>query len=122
MAGGGEGALGRGLRGGGRGRPIGERPASRPAAVGGSGGGGAPSVAGRSRSAGCAGARAAGRLLCVSLGGEGGRSLCGRVVEVPFPLPAPPSSGQAPLQRPPFLLVAAAGEVRRGEAGAAGVM
>lgn len=55
----------------------------------------------------------------VSPRAEGVKSLCDRVVvvAVAFPLPAPPSSGQAPLQRPPFLLVPAAGEVRLGATG-----
>lgn len=112
--GGGEGALGRGLCGGGRGRPIGERPASRPAAFGGGrGGGGAPLAVNLSRSAGCAALGPPGASF-VSPWAQGGKSPCDRVVVVAFPLPAPPSSGQAPLQRPPFLLVRAAREVRPG--------
>lgn len=39
---------------------------------------------------------------------------CDRVVVEAFPLPTPPSTGQAPLQRPPFLVILAAGEVRLG--------
>lgn len=79
MAGGGEGDQGRGLRGGGRGRPTGLRPASRPDAFGDSGGGAVRLRRlrwGRSRRA---------PPLCL-LWAEGDKSLCDRVVEAAFPL------------------------------------
>lgn len=110
--GGGQGAPGRGVCAGGRGGPIGERPASRPAARG-VGRGGVPLAARLPRTAGCAGRGPPGASF-VSPRAERGKSPCDRVVVAAFPLPAPPSSGKAPLQRPPFLLVPAAGELRPG--------
>lgn len=101
MAGGGEGALRRGLCGACRGRLIAEQPrgalwrrgCSAPPASLGLGPPGASFV---------------------SPWAERGKSPCNRVVLVAFPLPAPPSSGQAPLQQPPFLRVPAARVVRLG--------
>lgn len=101
MAGGGEGALHRGLCGSCRERLIAEHPC------------GALWRRGCSAPPAWLALEPPGASF-VSPWAERGKSPCSRVFLVAFPLPAPPSSGQAPLQRPPFLRVPAARVVRLG--------